>query len=308
MNKSFLIFAIALIGFASCKKDKVVATTAPPAPRLIFKFKFDSTQVRLNNLGAPATLPATHKAQSPKFNSMSAHYIEMANDGELLGGGSILFNAPTTTAGGAAAIDFNQAVVVAEGQNFFSVPLSQVAAGTYKWLRVSLAYQNYDILYKSTALPGNQLGTGTIASFIGYNTYVTSYKIKTQTVVPSAATGGPGDHKQGYWGFETTVAGTAYTSDSQSPAGATTVVNPMPGSPIPAGSCVVTGQFVNTGGITQNLTITGKETSDIVITVSLSTNNSFEWVSHSGGSYFQPAAGDTVVDMGIRGLIPFSNQ
>ncbi len=308
MNKSILILVLALSGFCACKKDKVVTTTTTAAPRLVFRFKFDSTQVRLNNLGVVATIPANHRTQSPKFNAMSAHYIEMANDGQLLGGGNILFNSPTTTAGGAAAIDFNQAVVVAQGQDFFSVPLSQVAAGTYKWLRVSLAYQNYDIVYKSAALPGSGLGTGTIASFIGYNTYLTTYKIKTQTISPSAATGGPGNHKQGYWGFETTVAGTAYTSDGQSPAGATTVVNPMPGSPIPAGSCVVTGQFVNTAGALQSLTITGNENRDIVITVSLSTNNSFEWVEHTGDNYFQPAAGDTVVDMGIRGLIPISNN
>jgi hypothetical protein len=308
MHKPFILFTILILAFGSCKKDKPVPASTATAPRLVFKFKFDSTQTRLDNFGNISTLPATHRAQCPKFNAMSAHYIEMANDNQLLGQGKILFNAPTTTLGGAGAIDFNQSVVVAEGQEFFAVPLSQVTAGTYKWLRVSLAYQNYDILYKSAALPGNGIGTGTIASFIGYNTYVTSYKIKTQTISPSAATGGPGNHKQGYWGFETTVAGTAYTSDGQSPAGATTVVNPMPNSPIPAGSCVVTGQFIGPAGTLQSLTITGTETSDIVITVSLSTNNSFEWVEHSGDNYFQPAAGDTVVDMGIRGLIPFSNH
>jgi hypothetical protein len=310
MKNTFkLLFACTLLltGLPSCKKDKTVTVTTP-APRLIFKFKFDSTQARLDNFGNAAVLPSSHRAQSPKFNAMSAHYIELANDAQLLGQGKILYNASTTTAGGAAAIDFAHSISVSDGQEFFSMPISQVVPGTYKWLRVSLAYQNYDIVYKSNALPGNGLGTGTIASFIGYNTYLTSYKIKTQTISPSLATGGPGNHKQGYWGFETTVAGTAYTSDGQSPAGATTVVNPMPNSPIPAGSCVVTGQFIGPGGILESLTITGTEGNDVVITVSLSTNNSFEWVEHSGDNYFQPAAGDTVVDMGIRGLIPFSSK
>ena len=310
MNKLVLCFGLSLTLLAACKKNDPapVPPTTTQAPRLIFKFKFDSTQARLNNLGNASVIPATHRAQSPRFNSMSAHYIELANDGNLLGQGKVLYNAPTTTAGGASAIDFNQSVIVDEGQEFYSVPLSQFSPGTYKWLRVSLAYQNYDIIYKDSHLPGSGLGTGTLASFIGFNTYITNYKIKTQTISPSPATGGTGNHLQGYWGFETTVAGTAYTSDGASKSGATTVVNPMPGSPIPAGSCVVTGQFVNKYGATQALTISGRETSDVVITVSLSTNNSFEWVEHSGDNYYQPAAGDTVVDMGIRGLIPFSNN
>ncbi|MFI5151371.1 MAG: hypothetical protein ACHQRM_16705 [Bacteroidia bacterium] len=306
MNAFLLIGILILITVYSCKKDNVL--TPPPSPRLIFRFKFDSTQARLDNLGNPSALPANHKAQCPRFNLMSAHYIEMANDGNLLGQGSVLYNAPTTTAGGNSAIDFGQSVVVTQGQDFYSAPITGISPGTYKWLRVSLAYQNYDIAYKSASIPGNGLGTGTVASFIGFNTYLTSYKIKTMTVTPSASTGGPGNHKQGYWGFETTVFSTTYFSDGQAPAGATTVVNPMPGSPIPAGSCVVTGQFVNSGGLAQPLVITGHENSDIIITVSLSTNNSFEWVSHSGGNYYQPDAGDTVVDMGIRGLIPAYNH
>jgi hypothetical protein len=310
MYRQILCFCLSLTLLSACKKND--PAPAPPsttnAARLVFKFKFDSTQARLNNFGNASVIPATHRAQSPRFNSMGAHYVELANDGNLLGQGKVLYNAPTTTAGGASAIDFNQSVTVSEGQEFFSVPLSQFSPGTYKWLRVSLAYQNYDIIYKDSHLPGTGLGSGTIASFIGFDTYITNYKIKTQTISPSAATGGPGNHLQGYWGFETTVAGTAYTSDGASRSGATTVVNPMPGSPIPAGSCVVTGQFVSKYGMPQVLTITGRETSDIVITVSLSTNNSFEWVEHSGDNYYQPAAGDTVVDMGIRGLIPFSNK
>jgi hypothetical protein len=308
-SKTALLFcALFSAALLSCKKDNVINPSTLTGPQLIFRFQFDSMQVRLNNLGNPAIMPSNHKAQCPRFNYMSAHYVEMANDGNQLGQGIVLYNAPTTTLGGSAAIDFGQSVIVREGQNFYSTPLSKVSAGSYKWLRVSLAYQNYDIVYKSSSIPGNGIGNGTLASFIGFNTYITSYHIKTMTVSPSAATGGPGNHKQGYWGFETTVFSNTYFSDGQAPPGATTVVNPMPGSPIPAGSCVVTGQFVNAVGTAQPLTITGHETSDVIVTVSLSTNNSFEWVSHSGTNYYQPDAGDTVVDMGIRGMIPYYNH
>ncbi|MFL5754290.1 MAG: hypothetical protein ACJ76F_12840 [Bacteroidia bacterium] len=306
MKNHLLILAALLIGFISCKKDTPVVEEEKAKPRLVFKFKFDSTQVRLDNLGNPAVMPANHQAQNPKFNKMSAHYLELAqNDNTSLGGGKVLFKAAEVTTGittgtYTTAIDFNQAVLAGQGEEFFSIPLSQVSAGSYKWLRVSLAYQNYDIIYKSPSIPGNGLASGTIASFIGYNTYIGSYIIKNQSVSVAA------NKLQGYWGFETTVLGTTYTSSGQAPAGATTVVNPLfATSPIPAGSCLATGQFVNAAGAAQVLTITGNETEDIVITVSLSTNNSFEWVENNSDSYFEPAAGDTVVDMGIRGLKPF---
>ena len=292
----FAALAVLVLVFSSCDKEPA------KGPRLIFKFKFDSTQVRLNNIGQPATLPSNHRAQSPKFNSMSAHYIELAGDWDVLGGGKVLYKAEETTAGGPQAIDFSKATIVREGEEFFSVPLSLITPGSYKWLRVSLAYQNYDITYKQSGITG----TGSIASFIGYRTYVNSYKIKNQTITPSPATGGPGNHAQGYWGFETTVFGTAYTLDGQAPAGATTVPNPnFTNSPIPAGSCVVTGKFVTPGGTEEALTITGDETQDIVITVSLSINNSFEWIEAGSDNYFEPSAGDAVVDMGVRGLIPY---
>ncbi len=298
-----LCSTIALGFFAgSCKKKGNTVdekTPVPPEPRLIFRFKFDSTQERLNNLGYASTIPGNHQAQSPKFNKICAHYIELANDNDSLGKGKTLYRAPETTAGGGKAIDFLQSVVVGEEQDFFSVPLHEITAGTYKWLRVSLAYQNYDIKFKF----GSYYTTGTVASFLGYNTYISHYKISTQTVSPSA---GSGNYLQGYWGFETNVSGTVYTSDGQAPAGATTVVNPMPNSPIPPGSCVVTGMLLSySSGLQQPLTIPVNPTKDIIITVSLSTNKSFEWKENSGDTYFEPIAGDSVVDMGIRGMRPY---
>jgi hypothetical protein len=290
--------------------DTVWAATGT-GPRLIFKFKFDSTQARLDAFGNPLnTIPSGHSAYSPKFNQMAAHYIELAQgDLTALGDGQVLYHAPETALGGTTAIQFSKSVVVRENVAFYSIPLSQVAAGTYKWLRLSLSYQNYDIPYKANALttPGN-IGTGTVASFLGYKTYVTKYKIKDQDYIPSANVGGPNvNHAQGYWGFETNIPGYGYwKSDGQSPSGSTTVVNPnFANSPIPAGSCVVTALFSDMSSTNQALTITGSETQDIIVTVSLSTNKSFEFVDPNGDGYYQPEnLNEWPVDMGIRGMIP----
>ena len=291
-----------------------VWTATGTGPRLIFKFKFDSTQARLDNVGNPSTVAAGNSAYSPKFNQMAAHYLELAQgDFTAVGGGAVLYHAPETAAGGTTAIQFSKSVVVKENVIFYSIPLSQVTAGTYKWLRLSLSYQNYDIPYKANLLPGNHIGTGTVASFLGYKTYVPKYKIKDKDFVPStpAPVGGPNvNHPQGYWGFETYIPryptnNGYYVLDGQS-TGTTTVVNPNPNSPIPAGSCLVTAQFSDaTGASNQVLTINGNETQDIIVTVSLSTNKSFEFVDPNGDGYYEPGNGNEwPVDMGIRGMIP----
>ena len=285
----------------SCNFPDTVYTSTATGPKLIFKFKMDSTQARLNNLGQSTLVATGNAAQSPRFNGISGHYIELAKgDSVTVGGGTVLYRAEETTCGGSNAIVFCKSIVTKEGDVFFSVPLSQVTAGSYKWLRISLAYQNYDIKIRTTSA-----GTinGTIASFVGFNTYVTKYKMKTAVMTPTAG-GGPGNHLQGYWGLYTKVFSTDFFADGQSAK--TTVVNPInASSPIPAGSCLVTGQFYKTSmGVTQPLVITGSETSDVIITVSLSTNKSFEWTEvGTADGLFQPEAGETVVDMGLRGVI-----
>ena len=116
--------------------------------------------------------------------------------------------------------------------------------------------------------------------------------------------GGTGNKLQGYWGFYTNYMNTDIKTEGQAPQ--TTVVNPNPNSPIPPGSCLVTGTFVTNAApnVSAPLTITGNETQDIIITVSLSTNKSFEWKEMTFDGLFQPEIGETVVDMGLRGLKP----
>jgi hypothetical protein len=287
---------------ASCIDPSTTFTTSATGPYLIFKFKFDSAQARLNSFGMPATVPSTNAAFSPVFNGMSAHYIELAQDDYTqVGAGSVLYKAPETSCGGSSAIIYCQSVVVKDSGIFFMIPFSSIPAGTYKWLRISLAYQNYDIPFRTTST-GTLTQWGTVASFIGYNTYVTKYKIKNQYAVPTASVGGPGNHKQGYWGFEFP---SLPPFDGQPPAGATTVVNPNPHSIIPPGSCLVTGEFYNMATSSNSpITITGTETINKTIIVSLSTNKSFEWKETNFDGYFQPDAGEFPVDMGIRGMIP----
>lgn len=286
MNKVIvvLLFLIAGLPFFSCSSDTA------EEPMLIIKFKFDENQVRLNNLGQPSVVAPGNAAQSPIFNAISSHYIELApNANTQLGAGTIIYHAPETNLGGATAIDFSRSKIVGEDEVFLKIPLRDVAAGNYEWLRVSLSYQNYQINIRHQ----NVDYAGTLASFVGFNTYITEFNIGNNLFPVNA------NKAQGYWAFA--LNNQPYSASGQAPAGSTTVPNPIEAtSPIPRNlnTCVVTGKFAN------NLVISGNETQDVIVTLSLSVNNSFEWHEINTDGKFEPSIGENVVDMGLRGLIP----
>lgn len=281
MKQIYLFLSLIALCLGACqqKADTPQATTSP---KLIFKFVFDPTQTRLDNLGQPSPVPMGNAGQSPQFNQIGAHYFELTPTATTqLGDGQVLYQAPEVTTGGSKAIDFEQSILKAGDETYLKVPLSHVQAGVYTYLRVSLSYQNYDVKFY---FQGREM-SGTLASFVGFNTYLKNYTIKNQQVSINA------NKLQGYWGFETTFS----TNTGQTTG--TTVPNPIAAtSPIPVGSCVVTGQFDSP------LQITGNETQDIVITVRLSTNQSFEWKDGNANGKWDVDLNEPVVDMGIRGM------
>ncbi len=285
--KNYYVLLLATILLFSCNKNNDDNPISED-PLLIIKLAVDPNQVRLGNTGLPTDIPLGNAGQNPIFNSISAHYLELApNANTFLGDGAIVYQAPETDIGGASAINFDQSNVIAPGNTFLEIPLKDIQEGSYKWVRLSLSYQNYDVTFHFN----NEPFTGTVASFVGFNNYLTEYTIKNEKVTVN-------DNKpQGYWGFETVTG----VLTGQAPEGATTVPNPLfDTSPIPQGSCVVTGSFDN------NLIITGDETKDIIVTLSLSINKSFEWVDVNGNGKWDvdQDAGENIVDMGLRGLIP----
>lgn len=290
-NLLFLSALLTGLTFSSCNTDD--KGQQPDGPYVIFKFQFNPNQERYDSFGQPATVPAGNAAQSPEFNSISGHYVELIPSAfTALGAGEIVYEGPETDAGGDMAIDFDQATVVGENEVFLSIPLSEIEAGTYEFVRVSVSYQNYDITYNASGFNGL---TGTLASFVGYNTYISNLTIDQEQIAVND------DKLQGFWAFETNIdiAGTTYTetTSGQAPAGATTVPNPIfASSPIPQGSCLVTGAFETP------LSITGNETEDIEVILSVSTNQSFEWTDPDGNGQYDPLDGDVPVDMGLRGL------
>lgn len=290
MIKKFLLFSVCFLALSttliSCKKEK-------QEPKLVVKYIFDPNQERLGNFGEPLEVPEGNAAQNPYFHLLGIGSLELiATVNTLPTNNTLIYLGPLTSVGGAEAFDFDKQLRVKNGEVLIEIPLKEITPGTYTYLRNSVEYQNYDfdLIYTDPTF-GEQSFTGRLASFVGFKQYVRSYKIKNETITVNA------NKTQGYFGFEITTPLGTQVIEGQTPG--TTVPNSLPSSPIPLGSCLVTGPFV------EPLIITGNEAENIFITVSISTNNSFEWTEVVEDGKFEPSIGETVVDMGVRGLKVF---
>ncbi len=303
MRYSILLLLVLTFSFTACDTTPDNANEA----KLIIKFKLDSTQARLDAFGQPVSVPSGNAAQHPQFNGLSAHKIELVpNALTAVNAGPIIYHGSETTTGGNNAINFDEAIIKNDGEIFLEVPLKDITTGSYEYIRVSVSYQNFDVYYNIINIPFNSSTidlnnqTGTLASFVGFNTYIGNLTPKNVTEVINL------NQLQGYWAFET-ILSSPYESFNDvytGQAAGTTVVNPISSStPTPAGSCLVTGTFGSTP-----LEITGSETDDITLTLSFSTNNSFEWTDSNGNGELDinadtsSATLETVIDMGLRGL------
>ncbi len=305
--KQLILFLLSISLLFACKNeedDNPVNNTSEA--QMSFKFNFDEDQERLNNLGQPAAIPQGHAAQTPEFQKLSVHLIELAPDQWTIPGqGFSAYKGAETTEGGSNAVDFDQAILEDENIIFKTIDIKEVPPGTYEYIRVSVSYQLYDIKFNILNVPivGDLMNqSGRVASFLGFNNYINSVTPKQLTQAVNA------NKKQGYWVFESDLSA-PYNSFNQlysgeAPEGATTVVNPLAGiTDIPIGSCIVTGKFETP------LVITGDEEENITINLSFSVNDSFEWVDLNGNGELDLDADasadfENIVDMGLRGLIP----
>jgi len=276
-----LLFLMLGICCISCEKDDDMAAE----PMLIVKFKFDPTQARLNNQGKISEVTVGNAAQTPELHAISAHYLEfLQNANTKIGEGAVLHQGNETKVGGKNAIDFNQAKIVGEGETFVAIPLRLIAKGDYEWVRLALGYQNSSIQVRNA---GKDY-TGTFSGFMGFDTYISSFDID------NAIFNINGNRSAGYWAFK--LDDNPYSTEGKAPENATTVPNPIVKSLAANNSGMMSGRF------SSKLHITGNETQHIIVTLSLSVNKSFEWQEIVKDGKYEPAMGESVIDMGLRGL------
>jgi hypothetical protein len=290
MKLRWIALSMAALSVLSCKKDGDNGSGGLPASILNFKLHFDSTMVRLNDFGQPVSVPAGHYAMHPKVESMTVHYMELCpNENTPLGQGVILYNGPETNAGGALAIDYSRSTPILQNQKFFSYNLQSIPPGTYKYLRVGLGSQKMEVKTKW----GAQVVPCGIVSFIGYNTYVQDLIIDNQEISINQ------NQLQGSYGFVASNGVSQNYGLGDSFSGNTTVPNSIYAtSPIPIGSSVVTGEFE------EPFVVTNEEGMDRNITIHVSTNKSFEWIDSTPDGVWDPTTLESVVDMGVRGMLP----
>jgi len=275
-----LLLALPAFLIFSCSNDE----TSREEPMLIVKFQFDNDYERLDNLAAAYPVTPGHAAQTPIINKVAAHFLELAPDKfTKLGEGTVLYHAPETSQGGEKAIDFSQAKLVGAGDTFIKIPLSKVASGNYNWVRLSLSYQNLGLRF----LQSGREYTGTMANFPGFRTFIGSHAIGNNFFEINA------NKEKGYWAFaldNNPFSAEGQSLNEHSTSGSTTSAA--------ADSNVISGKFL------KEFQITGSETKDVVVTLSLSTANSFVWREVNFDGRFEPSAGEVISDVGFRTITP----
>ena len=161
---------------------------------------------------------------------MSTHFIELVptdltpyKAGQAIFSGLAVATSKPNPHNFTTAIDFDNAVVKGEDELFHEIPLKDIAVGTYRHLRVSVSYQNYDVNYNLINLPGgvpDLIGeSGTIASFLGYFMHLNNVTVRDMSTSVND------DVLQGFWAFETNLSAPwnnfNQLSSGQAPEGAT---------------------------------------------------------------------------------------
>ncbi|MBK7958405.1 MAG: hypothetical protein IPK03_09980 [Bacteroidetes bacterium] len=230
---------------------------------------------------------------------MRIHYIELSQFYYTqVGDGDNIYKTEETKIGGENAIVFDKQTVIDPVNNLIRIPLKNLKADDYEFIRISIGYQGYDV-FATANLSDYGLGEVNfpmrIASFLGFNTYIGKHTIKDSTITLNR------NKMQGYWASEVHLAQGPlnYHKVIEGQAPGTTVVNPIFSfSPIPSGSCLVTSKFEN-----KTLKIVPTANADKHIEVSISTNKSFEWKdANSNGKWDVYPKAEQVTDMGIRGM------
>jgi hypothetical protein len=299
--KFLTLITLILCSFLTSCKDKNNA-------QVHFVIKFDPLQERLSANGMSTPIPAGRAVQTPNMNQIGVESLELvANNTTPVGKGLSVFQAAPRVNGSDVLTDFDQLKKVGDGATIVSIPFKKLAVGKYEYVRLAVAYQNFDILFSIQEVPfaGNFTDErGTFAVFLGKSNFIGSHTIASKSEKID------GVKPQGYWVFETKFP-SAYVSlnrlfSGKVPDSTLTFVNPLyQTAALPVGSNFITARFDTP------LSITGQENQDVTVVLTLSTNKSFEWDesilknnkwdSNAQANTGQPSV-ERAVDVGFRGM------
>ncbi len=227
-------------------------------------------------------MPNGHGAHSPTYNGIFIGLIELLADSTIPFGEGVSLMIQSLT------INFSDTgyaccnSLIADGYVFNVGIDTSAIPNTFKYIRISFIYENFSIWYKFN---GNSYNAS-VAAFLAPKTLAYNYHINDSSYSSfSVKLNGQWELEVDTPGYGTVLRGIASTTQPN-------VLSSS--SPIPIGGCIVTCPILPTLFLDQPDTK--------IITISISSNKSFEWVDHSDPNYFEPFDGDTIVDVGIRGV------
>ena len=148
----FFLLSIAIISCTPTTDETVNPNSTDRKIR--FQFKFDENQERLGAIGQASVIPEGNAAQTPDFQKLSVHVIDMTpNRFTPYGEGFLAYKGAETSAGGSNAVDFDKAIIEGENTVFLELPLSDMEPGTYEYARVSVSFQQYDVKFNINNIP-----------------------------------------------------------------------------------------------------------------------------------------------------------
>jgi hypothetical protein len=273
LKKKLISFFLLFIIFeSSCHKseDQYPENRYPEFTNLRFVVKFDSTQERLDNYGNIVSVPAGHSAQSPYDNSILIKAIKFLKDS-------------TFGYDSGAAVYYNSDGSLSYGASYYDNLISSLdAPGTFKYIRIYFYYQKFRIKF----MQNGNLMTGKLLSFLWPLNSSYTYQIQDSIVTTDSIT------EMGEWYLES--GNLPSILHGQIPNPPTEPNSLFYSYPVPS------QEYIVTSPISPNLFLDRPDSK--TITISISTNQCFEWIEHSDPNFFEPFNGDTIVDVGIRGV------
>jgi hypothetical protein len=268
--KELLILFIILTSSCCKTEDQSPENRYPEFTNLRVVIQFDSTQERLDNYGNIAPIPVGHAAQSPTNNSVLIKAIKFLKDS-------------TSGYDSGTEVYYNSDNSLASGASYYDTQISSPdAPGTFKFIRIYFYHQKFNINFRQN---GN-LHSGRVLSFLWPFDFNYSYQIQDSTILTDSVT------EKGEWYLE--------SSDLPSILHGTVPYSPTGPNVLFYSYGVPIQQYIVTCPISPNLFLDRPDSK--TITISISTNHSFEWIEHSDPAFFEPFNGDTIVDLGIRGI------
>ena len=267
---AFLLFmCIGTISICSCKKknEEMPAHRYGYGAEITYNIFIDSTQERLDSNANPVGTPAGHGSLSPRYNYLQVGQIFLFDSTSPGNGWSTLNSLNITGSNGTITV----------GSHYNG------SAITFNCLRINFDFQNYEF---DCAIDGNYLSVNML-SFLGSSWMQNPLFIRDSVVSHDTV------ESQGSWYLEIDSVGMGVVLHGLTST--LTAPNVLQNT-----SPLQYGGYSLTCPINPPLTFSGDQTH--TLNVSISSNHCFEWIEHSNPGSFDPLNGDTVFDVGLRGV------